>query len=72
MDNVFTLVFNENKHQIFFYKNYNLQAKKKNVLEVWIIETQFKVHIIAKYQYMYVNYKPHTKNQKKWSAHVKE
>lgn len=33
MDNVFTLVFNENKHQHFFYKNYNLQAKK-NVLEV--------------------------------------
>lgn len=34
MDNVFTLVFNENKHQhFFFYKNYNLQAKK-NVLEV--------------------------------------
>lgn len=22
-------------------------------------------YIIAKYQYMYVNYKPHTKNQKK-------
>lgn len=34
MDNVFLLVFNENKHQIFFNKNYNLQAKKKNVLEV--------------------------------------
>lgn len=29
MDNVFTLVSNENKHQHFFYKNYNLQAKKK-------------------------------------------
>lgn len=37
MDNVFLLVFNENKHQHFSYKNYNLQAKKKNVLEVWII-----------------------------------
>lgn len=29
MDNVFLLVFNENKQQNFSYKNYNLQAKKK-------------------------------------------
>lgn len=65
MDNVFTLVFNENKHQHFLYKNYNLQAKKKCSRSMNNINPIQSTYIIAKYQYMYVNYKPHTKNQKK-------
>lgn len=34
MDNVFTLVFNENKHQHFFFIKITIYKQKKNVLEV--------------------------------------